>query len=189
MGRLVLSKFNHPVHLIVGLGNVGMKYELSRHNAGFLFLDALNSIIGEEYTSYISTEREFELHHYKTLELTLLKPKLMMNLSGEALKSYLKYHDILDCKDILVVHDDLDIPFGSFKLQLYKSPRLHNGIKSIENSLKTQEFYRLRVGVDNRTNRNLSPVDFVLKKMTVEEIEELKGLFMNTIKEEFTYLD
>ena len=144
--------------LIVGLGNPGKKYEKTRHNAGFLILDYFSKlganaeIDGFEAQVSWKEERSTPYLGYspQPQEVIFVKPQDFMNNSGLMVKKLVKEKKVI-LNDLLVIHDDLDIPLGSYKLQFGKGPRQHNGILSIEETLKTKDFYRLRVGIENRS--------------------------------------
>jgi PTH1 family peptidyl-tRNA hydrolase len=141
--------------LIVGLGNPGEKYKNNRHNAGFITLDKLREKIGEVKGFYF------------------LKPDTFMNASGKAVSKIKNFYKI-DSQDIYLIHDDLDIRLGEYKVQLGVGPKVHNGVDSVEQELGTKDFWRVRVGVDNRERENRIPgEDYVLKDFTKEEKEIL----------------
>ena len=119
--------------LIIGLGNPGKKYINNRHNVGYMFVDYL---VNELTSSQVN-------------ELKLIKTDCFMNRSGIFVKKISNiYH--LTSNNLIIVHDDLDIPLGKFHIQFGVGPQLHNGLESIENHLKTKDFYRIRIGVDAR---------------------------------------
>lgn len=164
--------------LIVGLGNPGEKYALTRHNAGFLFVDYVydksNEVIKPwKFDKYANAEiAEIELNN---TEILLAKPQTFMNRSGETATKLAINHSFLP-SDVYVAHDDLDIKLGEFKISLGKGPKLHNGIKSIEEIWKTKEFWRIRLGVDNRTE-SISGESYVLASFAKEEIVLLDNTF------------
>ena len=142
------------MYLIVGLGNPGEKYKNNRHNIGYMFVDyialLLHCSIVKKEKLYITMKQLDTLPTNKQSEtITLVKPTTFMNLSGLAVKKLIENLK-LKIENLVVVHDDLDIPLGKFKIQKGVGPRLHNGIESIENSLGTKEFWRIRIGIDNR---------------------------------------
>lgn len=183
-----LSNFNQQIRLIVGLGNIGTKYENTRHNAGFLFVDYLIHVFLKELDFHADIEEKdgYKLYNFRFMDLKILKPQLMMNLSGEAIYKYLKYQNYA-LEEILVVHDDLDLGIGKYKLQHKKSPRQHNGIISIENHLAGNSFYRLRLGIENRESRVISGVDYVLMKFSSEERSILDNTFKEICLKEFSF--
>ncbi len=159
--------------LIVGLGNPGEKYANTPHNAGFMLIDRLykhfldenlkNNIPGyrnwKKENMFESSIVEFEINGDRVV---FLKPLTFMNESGYALKKYIKKNEVNIEKDLIVLHDDLDIALGEYKFQFAKAPKGHNGINSIENHLGTKDFWRMRIGVEARENKNIPGEDFVL---------------------------
>lgn len=142
--------------LIIGLGNPGEKYKKTRHNAGFMVIDSMDK--------------------KSSSKLILAKPRTFMNESGKAVKEMVKKYAV-KTPDLLLIHDDLDISFGSFKLQFGKGPHQHNGVASIEDCLGSKEFWRLRVGIDNRQiGSKQAGEDYVLGKFATEELKSLKIL-------------
>jgi len=162
--------------MIVGLGNPGKEYENTRHNVGFMAIDkialknhvTLNSKKGNGI--YTIFEKEDE-------KILLLKPLTYMNLSGEAVKALMQYYKIA-VSDILIISDDLDMPTGKIKLKYKGSSGGHNGLKSIEQHLKTQEYKRLKIGISN--NKNYDTKDYVLGRFSIEEKEKIDSV-LNTV--------
>lgn len=167
------------IKLIVGLGNPGLEYAKTRHNVGFMFLDSLNLNFSEEK----KVRAEVAQIGVGEDRIFIIKPLTFMNNSGESvhlMKSFYK----LSPQQILVIHDDLDIELGQYKLQFNKGPKVHNGILSIENHLSTAEFWRLRIGIDNRDSvlrANISGSDYVLGRFTTEELETLNRTFTEIV--------
>ncbi|MDQ6986011.1 MAG: aminoacyl-tRNA hydrolase [Candidatus Dojkabacteria bacterium] len=177
-------KFNiADIKLIVGLGNLDDKYYHTRHNVGFDFLKDINTadfVMETKFKSLISITKILENR------VVLSMPSTFMNKSGEAVRTISDYYKFT-ADEVLIVHDDLDIDIGKFKLQFNKGPRVHNGISSVERHLGTTRFWRLRIGVDNRNERQrkfLSGADYVLGKISKEELELNYSVF-NTIKNEW----
>jgi len=158
------------VALIVGLGNPGSRYKDTRHNAGFMVVDAyatlLNAPPWEERGESLITSVSFESE-----KLILAKPLTYINLSGKAV-SALIHSFILDSDPLIVVHDDMHIPFGSLRIKTSGSSGGHNGIKSVIESLGSENFSRLKVGVGGPPE-GLSVVDFVLCPFTEAEAKSL----------------
>lgn len=119
--------------IIVGLGNPGKKYEHTRHNAGHLLIDFLK-----------------RNQKSKTANYQLMQTDCFMNVSGGFVKKILTNNRQLSTKDLYIAHDDLDLPLGRFKISFARGPKVHNGILSIEDALGTADFWRIRIGVDNR---------------------------------------
>jgi len=148
------------MRLIVGLGNPGGSYQNTRHNAGFLVLDELQKT---------KLPKGFILR----------KSDVFMNESGSFVKRLATGYK-LPITDLYVIHDDLDIPLGSYKIQFGRGPKDHNGVKSVDVSLRTDQYWHVRVGVDNRPldNRPMGE-GYVLQNFTEEE----KVILDKTIKE------
>jgi PTH1 family peptidyl-tRNA hydrolase len=159
--------------LIVGLGNPGKEYNNTRHNIGFRIIDnyALKLSTNINKNKFNGMYSKIE---YNNNSIILLKPLSYMNLSGEVIKRYIDYFKI-DIKDILIINDDLDINIGSFKLKSKGSSGGHNGLKSIEELLGTNEYKRLKIGISN--NKNIETKDYVLGKFTKEEELILEDIF------------
>lgn len=162
------------VKLIVGLGNIGDEFIKTRHNAGFLLLDQLA-------TEPFVVERKFKASVSSVMignkKIILAKPNTMMNNSGLAVRLIADYYKLWP-KNICIVHDDLDIHLSEFKLQYGKGPKIHNGILSIEKYLSSKSFWRIRIGVDNRspeTRKNIRGHAYVLGMFTNEELDILKN--------------
>ncbi len=137
--------------LIVGLGNPGPKYQNNRHNVGFQFVDFIAPLLN---CSIVKKEKLFSTMKQSNDEtIVLAKPNTFMNLSGVAVKK-LTSHYSLATSHLIIIHDDLDIPLGKFHIQFASGPQLHNGLESVEQHLKTKEFWRVRIGVDNRMPKN-----------------------------------
>ncbi len=170
------------IKLIVGLGNVGEEYLYSRHNAGFLFLDAIvqNVFINVKKVKSLMSETSSNDH-----KIIVIKPTTMMNDSGEAVslvKNFYKFNN----EEILVIHDDLDLKLGEYKIQFDKKPKVHNGIESVEKYLGSGDFWRIRIGVDNRDpelRKNISGADYVLGRFSGEELNTLKNVFREIVEE------
>lgn len=122
--------------VIVGLGNPGIKYVNNRHNIGFVVVDELQTEISK---SQIPNSKQIKI----------FKSKNFMNSSGSFVLNLTKTYNLLP-NDLFIIHDDLDIPLGSFKIQFGKGPKVHNGLNDIYEKIGTSEFWHVRVGVDNR---------------------------------------
>lgn len=151
--------------LIVGLGNPGPKYALTRHNIGFMALD----FVAESGGSSPHWKNELKALTHKGGSSLLVKPQTFMNLSGESVAPLLKYYN-LGLDDLLVVHDEVDLPFGKMKFQRRRSAGGNNGIKSIHQHLGTDDYVRLRVGVGRPSNPHVSVADHVLQNFSSEEM-------------------
>src|SRR6267142_3208979 len=159
-------------YLIAGLGNTGPEYELTRHNVGFLVLDRL----ADNHKIDVKTERLAERAElkYKGRQVQLIKPNTFMNLSGKAIAYWLQELKIPK-ENLLVVVDEIALPFGSLRLRAKGSPAGHNGLKNIELVLGSQEYARLRFGIGNNFSKG-NQVDFVLTNFEQEEFDALPAL-------------
>lgn len=153
-------------YLIVGLGNIGAEYQGTRHNIGFTILDALAAASNVVFT----TERYGAVANMrvKNAQLILLKPSTYMNLSGEAVR-YWKNKENIELENILVVVDDIALPFGAIRLRGKGADGGHNGLKNINNLLQTQNYARLRFGVGNDFPPG-AQVDYVLGHPSPEDL-------------------
>lgn len=163
--------------LIVGLGNPGSEYEQTRHNIGFLAIDALIQSGG-----YAACNPQKKLHAAisQNAGVIIAKPTTFMNRSGSALSAITSYYDITETASMLIVHDDLDIQFGTMKLQRDRSAAGHNGVSSIAQSLNTKAFWRLRIGIDGDTKKDHPGESYVLQRFTTSERDQLTKLLTET---------
>lgn len=181
--------------LIVGLGNPSDTYKKTRHNAGFLCADFLQKEwdfapfnLDKKMPAEISSGK---INDEKVL---IVKPQTFMNRSGEAVLKILQFYK-LSPSDIVVIHDDLDIAVGKFKVATSSRSAGHNGVQNIIEQLGTQEFLRVRLGIggpargDIDTSSNqLSSEDFVLQNFSPEELAELTKLFPEVKEQIMTWL-
>jgi peptidyl-tRNA hydrolase, PTH1 family len=156
-------------YLIAGLGNIGPEYELTRHNIGFLTVDQLADEHNASFTSQrLADKTEFK---FKGKTVHLIKPATYMNLSGKAIAYWLQELKIPK-ENLLVVVDDLALPYGSLRLRTKGSSAGHNGLKNIELVLGGQEYARLRFGIGNEFGKG-QQVDFVLSNFSKEEFDAM----------------
>ena len=168
--------------LIVGLGNIGVDYALTRHNLGF---DVLN---------YIAKRKELKFSdlrygavtkfNFKGRVFIFLKPSTYVNKSGDAVKYWMAKEKI-NLQNLLVICDDLNIPFGSIRIKTKGSDGGHNGLKDLESKLGTSNYGRLRFGIKNKTKQNTT--QFVLGKWNQNELDILETYFIKTEKAIFSY--
>ncbi len=161
--------------LVVGLGNPGSKYEATRHNAGFWWLDAVARASKAEFRR--ETRFSGEVARVPASDLWLLKPSTFMNESGRAVGAFATFYRI-DAAEILVAHDDLDLPPGGVKLKFGGGLSGHNGLRDIAPVLGTQEFWRLRIGIGHPRDLTASQqevVDYVLHAPRAEERKSIDG--------------
>ncbi len=159
--------------LIVGLGNIGKEYELTRHNVGFMAVDE----IADSFNLNFNKEKFKGLYVdflYEGEKIILLKPQKYMNLSGEVVKEFVNFFKI-DVSDILVISDDLDMPVGKIKLKSKGSCGGHNGLRNIEDCLRTNQYKRLKIGISN--NKLIATKDYVLGKFSKDDMNILNEIF------------
>ena len=156
-------------YLIVGLGNIGEKYANTRHNIGFKVLDAL----AEKENLSFETQRLADVTKFKLKGKTviLLKPNTYMNLSGKAVLYWLTQEKI-PLENVLIVTDDLNLPFGSIRLKTKGSDGGHNGLKDIQEKLNTTAYNRFRFGISDAFSKG-KQIDYVLGEWNDEESEKL----------------
>ena len=165
-------------YLIVGLGNIGVEYANTRHNMGFMVLDAWAqaSNILFESGRYGSTATI----SFKGRKFTLLKPSTYMNLSGKAVRYWMNELKI-PIENLLVLSDDLNIPFGTLRLRKNGSAGGHNGLTNINELIGTQDYARIRLGIGNEFGRG-QQVDYVLGELSKEEKEQMPEICKRTIE-------
>ena len=156
-------------YLIVGLGNIGNEYLNTRHNIGFKVLDAF---VEASNTSF-STQRYGDIAQVrvKNKVLVLLKPSTYMNLSGEAVRYWMNKENI-PLENILIIVDDIALPFGAIRIKAKGSDGGHNGLKSIANLINTQGYARLRFGIGNDFPKG-AQVDYVLGNFSEEQVKAM----------------
>lgn len=173
--------------LIVGLGNPGKEYSNTRHNIGFHYIDYYAKMNNVELikTKFNGKYIDFSKNSEKII---LLKPQSYMNLSGEVIKKYIEFFKI-NLEDIIIIHDDLDINFGKYKLKSSGSSGGHNGLKNIELHLGTKEYKRLKIGISK--DKNIDTKDYVLGKFQETELKQIEALeeIVKNIIDDFLLLD
>lgn len=153
-------------YLVAGLGNIGSEYENTRHNMGFMVLDAW----AQASNVVFGTQRYGDIAEipFKGNRIILLKPSTYMNLSGKAVRYWMQERKI-PRENLIVVSDDLNLPFGTIRMRKNGSDGGHNGLKNINELLQTQDYARIRLGIGNDFSRG-HQVDFVLGKLSPEEL-------------------
>ena len=155
--------------LIVGLGNIGEEYANTRHNIGFKILDFFSK---EEGLTFITQKLgDVATYKFKGRQFILLKPSTYMNLSGKALIYWMNKENI-SLENILVITDDLNLPFGTIRLKTKGSDGGHNGLKDIQDKLQTTSYNRFRFGISDAFNKGRQ-VDYVLGEWSEEENQKL----------------
>lgn len=179
---------NSPVQLVVGLRNPGTDYEGTRHNLGYEIVARLVSESGDELRKGPTRVRgliaQTGVGEARTL---LLVPNTYMNESGAVVRAALDYFKVRP-EELLVVHDDIDLPFGRLRLQVGGGSGGHNGIRSLERALGTKEFSRLKAGV-GRPPGSQDPADFVLRPFTKKERPEVDVLVVDAANVVERWLD
>lgn len=164
--------------VIVGLGNPGKRYERTRHNVGFLVVDRIASekrvsVTKKKYRSLVGN---WQGDGETTL---LVKPQTYMNSSGEAVKNLFRYLPVA-VRDLVVVHDDLDLPFGRIRIRPRGGAGGHRGVLSILQALGEEGFFRIRVGI-GRPPQGLDPTDFVLQPFADDEAASLSRIVSRAV--------
>ena len=159
-------------YLVVGLGNIGAEYASTRHNMGFMILDAWAQASNVVFT----VERYGAVAQiaFKGRRFTLLKPSTYMNLSGNAVRYWLQRLNI-PLENLIVISDDLNLPFGTLRMRLSGSDGGHNGLENIIWTLESDQWARIRVGIGNGFARG-GQVDYVLGALTQEELDQIPGI-------------
>lgn len=180
--------------LFIGLGNPGEEYEHTRHNVGVIALqygmaawkkDSRFEDVGREKNrSYTSFEFRFCADDVATQDIVVVFPQTYMNTSGEAVKRYLgRVGDDFSCaNDLWVFHDDIDIAFGLFKIDLNASSAGHNGVQNIIDQIGTKDFVRFRIGIKPHHARKKPTDQFVLQKFSKKESEGLNAISENILR-------
>ena len=156
--------------LIIGLGNPGEEYKNHRHNIGFIIIDKLAQNLSLKFDNN-KKKSLFTRAKQNNIDFILLKPQTFMNLSGESAVYVSKFFNVKP-EDIIVIYDDMDIPFGTFKIKKGGSSGGHNGIKSLIAQLQTDDFIRLRVGI-GRPSFGKKVNDYVLSSFSKTERENI----------------
>lgn len=168
--------------LIVGLGNPGEKYQHNRHNVGFMVADCLAAMVeGGVWRE----ESKFKAQVIKTASYILVKPSTFMNESGKSVSMIARFYQV-KYADLYIVHDDLDIELGSYKIQHAKGPRIHYGVNSVEAELGTEDFWRVRVGVENREirgNKGVAGEKYSLQDFSQEESRVVERVIEKVVDE------
>lgn len=165
-------------YLIAGLGNIGPEYELTRHNIGFLVLDRFADNEKVEFkTERLANHAEIK---FKGRQLHLIKPNTFMNLSGKAISYWLQELKIPK-ENLLVIVDEIALPFGALRMRTKGSSAGHNGLKNIELLLNGQDYSRLRFGIGNNYAKG-QQVDYVLSNFTKDEFKDLPAFMDKSIE-------
>lgn len=164
--------------IIVGLGNPGAEYSSTHHNIGFMALDKVAAFYGATFKKSTRFNGEVANVRVNDKKVYLLKPLTYMNNSGESVGKLSRHYKI-DSKDILVIHDDMDLPLGKIRIRKNGSSGGHNGIKSIIAHLGSEEFNRIRFGIDHASGSHDDVIDYVLAPFTKREHETIDPILEN----------
>lgn len=166
------------MYLIVGLGNPGLKYQLTRHNIGFLAIDAFAKRL---QSSPFKSEHKAEITKIRlgTEQAILAKPQTYMNLSGESVQALMSYYKI-DQEQLLVIHDEIEIPYNAIRFQKNRGHGGHNGIRNIHQLLGNNKYHRLRLGVGRPSHPSMDVASYVLQNFSDEEQNSLSD-YLNDI--------
>lgn len=171
-----ISDFKMNKYLVVGLGNIGAEYVNTRHNIGFKAVDFLVNQAGQSFqTAKLGDIAEVRI---KNKVLLFLKPNTYMNLSGKAVKYWMEKENI-SADRILVITDDLNLPFGTIRIKGKGSDGGHNGLKNIQAVLETTQYPRLRFGISDDFAKG-KQVDYVLGQWSAEELTQLQERLQQT---------
>ncbi len=169
-------------HLIIGLGNPGTEYETTRHNAGRLAVRAFQKTAKlpdfSENKKFASLLSEGKIGKTKII---LALPETMMNNSGKAVGALAAFYKIKPA-DIIVTHDDSDIVFGAMKISFAKRAAGHRGVESVRRALKTDQFWRARIGIQPSTKKHIPAMNLVLKKFSAKDLLALKKITKTATK-------
>ncbi len=165
--------------IIVGLGNPGPEYAMTRHNAGLMFVNAFAEQLHSEY----GWRKHYGVEIFKTPDLVLVRShEVFMNESGRLVKDVVGQFPSFSVDQLWIVHDDLDIRLGEYKVQRGIGPKVHGGVNSVEQTLGNKDFWRIRIGIENRQ----VPVpgeEYVLQKFSLEEKKTVDEVIMKVIAE------
>ncbi|MCX4096213.1 aminoacyl-tRNA hydrolase [Nocardia sp. alder85J] len=157
--------------LVVGLGNPGSEYERTRHNVGFMVADVLAERVGGRFTVHKKSGADLVEARLDGRKVLLAKPRSFMNVSGRPVAALAKFFSVPPT-DVIVVHDELDLPFGAIRLKRGGGEGGHNGLRSVSSALTTKDYLRVRFGIGRPPGRQ-DPADFVLKPFATPERKDL----------------
>jgi PTH1 family peptidyl-tRNA hydrolase len=173
-------------HLVVGLGNPGREYAFTRHNAGFMTVDLLGDDLRASYWKDQGGAKVAVVRYLGT-ELALAKPQTFMNLSGGSVKKLIEHYGV-PIEEVIVVHDDLDVPAGAIRVKRGGGHAGHNGLRSLHDRLGSDAYLRVRVGVGRPPGR-MDAADYVLQPLKGAAFEELEGSIPSAAQAVFTILE
>ncbi|MBF6355447.1 aminoacyl-tRNA hydrolase [Nocardia higoensis] len=157
--------------LVVGLGNPGGEYERTRHNVGFMVADALAERVGGRFAVHKKSGADLIQARLDGRQVLIAKPRTFMNVSGRPVAALAKFFSVPPT-EVIVVHDELDLPFGAVRLKRGGGEGGHNGLRSVSAALTTKDYLRVRLGIGRPPGRQ-DPADFVLKPFAAAERKEV----------------
>ncbi|WP_063036696.1 aminoacyl-tRNA hydrolase [Nocardia pseudovaccinii] len=157
--------------LVVGLGNPGSEYERTRHNIGFLVADVLAQRVGGRFAVHKKSSADLLQARLDGRQVLIAKPRSFMNLSGRSVAALAKFFSVPPT-EVIVVHDELDLPFGQIRLKRGGGEGGHNGLRSVSSALTTKDYLRTRIGIGRPPGRQ-DPADYVLKPFSSVERKEV----------------
>ncbi|MEE2059692.1 aminoacyl-tRNA hydrolase [Rhodococcus artemisiae] len=160
--------------LVVGLGNPGPKYETTRHNIGFMVADVLADRVGGKFSAHKKSNAEIVQARLDGRQVIVAKPRTYMNVSGGPVAGLAKFFSVSPA-NIIVIHDELDLDYGTIRLKQGGGENGHNGLRSTSSALSTKDYLRVRMGIGRPPGRQ-DPADFVLKPFSSTERKDL-GVF------------
>lgn len=166
--------------LVVGIGNYGKEYENTRHNVGFNVVNSLAKHLSTEFKKYHFQSLFFD-HIAGLSKIVVIKPQNYVNLSGISVAAWKQYYKIKP-EHIIVIHDDMDLELGNFKIKLGGSGGGHNGIKSIIKDIGSSNFVRIKIGIARPDNSNVNYINYVLGKITKREQLVLDDVYDQVLK-------
>jgi len=173
---------------IIGLGNPGIKYIKTRHNLGYLVIDQLAQEIGiNNWKNETKFNSLLAQGNFNDQKIILAKPETFMNDSGSAVQSIANYYKI-SSREIIVIHDEIDLPLGEIKIHESRGAAGHKGVQSIINHLGTNEFNRIRIGIKPEKDINIETEKFVLQKFTDQEEKVLGEIIKRAVQITITTL-
>lgn len=187
----IISKFraknidNNPPFLIVGLGNPGREYRTSRHNIGFMLLDQMAKRDGETFSRFEARALIVKTR-YLDHRLILAKPQTFMNNSGQSARSLVHFYKV-PFQRMMVAYDDVDLPLGKLRVRPSGGSGGHRGMKSIIESMGTEDFPRLRIGIGRPPGR-MDAADYVLQDFRKEEQMQLTDILDRSIEAVLTFI-
>ncbi|MEV0461496.1 aminoacyl-tRNA hydrolase [Nocardia tengchongensis] len=164
--------------LVIGLGNPGSEYERTRHNVGFMVADLLAERVGGRFTVHKKSGADLLEARLDGRKVLLAKPRTYMNLSGRPVAALANFFSV-PATEVIVVHDELDLPFGQIRLKRGGGEGGHNGLRSISQALTTKDYLRVRFGIGRPPGRQ-DPADYVLKPFSAPERKEVPVIVEQT---------